>query len=175
VKAWRIPRRIPDPARVERCLAATKKSPKEVGTTEWTFAKEIVLLDAMLAKEKDAEVEVQAVQIGPVVLFATQAEYFVEFGLEFKKRSNFPLSFPIELTNGCVGYVPTEEAFSAHGGGYETRLTSYSNLDVNAGRQFLEAGLELAKRFTPSPLPQGEKSPAWKGPWEYGNVPADLR
>jgi neutral ceramidase len=175
VKTWRVARRIPDPARVRRCFEATKKSPKEVGSTEWTFAKEIVLLDALLAKEKDAEVEVQAVQIGPVVLFATQAEYFVEFGLEFKKRSNFPLSFPIELTNGCVGYVPTEEALSQHGGGYETRLTSYSNLEASAGRQMLEAGLELAKRFTPDPLPQPPKAPDWKAGWEYGSVPAELK
>jgi hypothetical protein len=152
-----------------------KKNPKEVGSTAWTFAKEIVLLDALLAKERDAEVEVQAVQIGPVVCFTTPAEYFVEFGLEFKKRGNFPISFPVELANGCVGYVPTEEAFGEHGGGYETRLTSYSNLEVTAGRQMLEAGLELAKQFTPSALPQREKAPPFKEPWTYGAVPPEVK
>jgi neutral ceramidase len=175
VKTWRIPCRIPEPARVTRCLEMVKKNPKEVGSTAWTFAKEIVLLDALLAKERDAEVEVQAVQVGPVVCFSTPAEYFVEFGLEFKKRSNFPISFPVELANGCVGYVPTEEAFGEHGGGYETRLTSYSNLEITAGRQMLEAGLALAKQFTPSPLPQPPKAAPFKEGWTYGSVPPETK
>ena len=174
-KTWRIPRRVPEPAHVQRALEMAKKNPKEVGTTEWTFAKEIVLLDALIARDPTAEVEVQAVQIGPVVCFSVPAEYFVEYGLEFKKRSKFPISFPVELTNGCVGYVPTEEAFGEHGGGYETRLTSHSNLEITAGRQMLEAGVALASEFTPTPLPQRPKAPPFKEPWSYGAVPAELK
>jgi len=174
-KVWRIPRRVPDADRVQRCLEITHKNPKEVGTTEWTFAKEIVLLDFLLTKEKDVEIEVNAFQVGPVVLFSVPAEYFVEYGLEFKRRSPFPISFPVELTNGCAGYVPTEEAFSEHGGGYETRMTSHSNLEITAGRQMLETGVELAKQLTPSALPEAKKAPPFKEPWPYGAVPADLR
>jgi neutral ceramidase len=175
MKTWRIPRRIPEPVRVEKCLAATKKPVKEVGTTEWIFAKEIVLLDALLVKAKDVEVEVLAMQVGPVLLVSNPAEFFVEYGLEIKKRSKFALTFPVELANGCVGYVPTAEAFSAHGGGYETRLTSYSNLEITAGRQFVEAGLELANRLTPQALPVPPKAPEWKTGWEYGSVPPERK
>lgn len=174
-KTWRIPRRIPDPAKVQRAIAATKKSPKEVGTTEWTFAKEIVLLDALLKKERDVEVEVQVMQIGPAAFFSTPAEYFVEFGLEFRKKCGFPMAFPLELTNGCVGYVPTEEAMGPNGGGYETRLTSYSNLEISAGRQMLDAALELARKLTPTPMPTGPKAGEWKEGWTYGNLPPEVK
>lgn len=175
VKTWKVKRRIPDPARVQRCAEAVKKSPKEVGATEWTFAKEIVLLDALIAKWPEEEVEVQAVQVGPAVFLTNEAEFFVEYGLDLKKRSNFKLTIPVELANGCVGYVPTEEAFGPGGGGYETRLTSYSNLEVSAGRQFVEAALELARQLNPSPFPEPPKAPPFGEPWSYGAVPPEVR
>jgi hypothetical protein len=74
-----------------------------------------------------------------------------------------------------VGYVPTEEALGPKGGGYETRLTSYSNLEVSAGRQMMEAGLDLAKQLTPGKIPEYPKAPPSKEPWSYGNVPAELK
>ena len=174
-KVWKIKRRVPDPERVKRCLELMQSPEKEVDRTEWIFAKEIVLLDALIAKQPDVEVEVQAIQVGPAVFISNPAELFVEFGLDLKKRSNFKLTFPVELANGCVGYVPTEEAFGRHGGGYETRLTSYSNLEITAGRQFVEAALELVRRMTPGKFPEPPKAPSFKTPWSYGNVPPEVK
>ena len=102
----KIKRRVPDSERLKKCLELAQKSEKEVGQTEWIFAKEIVLLDAIEARSKEVEVEVQAIQIGPAVFIAVPAEYFVEFGLEMKKRGNFKFTWPVELANDCVGYVP---------------------------------------------------------------------
>jgi len=70
----------------------------------------------------------------------------------------------VELANGCVGYVPTEEAFGSRGGGYETRLTSYSNLQPDAGRRLIEAGLELASRMKPGKAPEPAKALPYKAP-----------
>lgn len=173
-KLLQIKRRVPKPERVEQCLELVQKDPKEVGSTEWTFAKEIVLLDASLKKEPVAEVETQAIQVGPAVFVSNPAELFVEFGLDLKKRSAFPFTFPVELANGCVGYVPTEEALGPHGGGYETRLTSYSNLEPSAGRQMIEAGLALVRQLQPGKVPQPRPAPPFKAPWSYGNVPPEL-
>jgi hypothetical protein len=75
-KVLRIKRRAPSPERVKDCLEMVQKDPPKGDQTEWTFAKEVVLLDAKLKKEPVVEVEVQAVQVGPGVFLTTPAEYF---------------------------------------------------------------------------------------------------
>jgi hypothetical protein len=176
----RIPRRKPAPDRVKRSLEIVEKKPGQttasgqvITPTEWTFAKEILLLDAVLQREPVAEVEVQAVQVGPAVFLANPAEFFCQLGLDIKKGSAFPFTFPVELANGCVGYVPTEEAFGPHGGGYETRLTAYSNLEITAGTKIVNALVALGRTMTPGAVPQSPKVPAPGKPWEYGNVPPE--
>lgn len=170
-KTWRISRRIPAPERVARArevVAAGK--PVRGDVTAWTFARETVLLAAILEREPTAEVEVQALQVGPAVFVSSPAEYFVAYGLEIKRGSPFPFTFPVSLANGCVGYVPTEEAFGPGGGGYETRLTFYSNLEITAGRQFAEAGLELAKQLQPGRAPEFPRITTPGQPWTFGRV-----
>ncbi|MGA2032660.1 MAG: hypothetical protein ABSG68_10410 [Thermoguttaceae bacterium] len=168
-----IPRRRPTPERVRTCMELVQKNPRDVDPTECLFAKEIVLLDAMLARQPTADVEVQAIQIGPAVLVANPSEFFCQLGLDIKARSRFAFTFPVTLANGCVGYVPTEEAFGEHGGGYETRLTSYSNLEIAAGPRIVATALELLGRMTPGELPAVPKAPPFTGPWPYGNVPPE--
>jgi hypothetical protein len=173
VKQLSAKRRVPRPERVAKCRELVAKDPGAVGHTAWTFAKEIVLLDAILAREPVATFEVQAVQVGPAVFLANPAEYFCQFGLDMKAGSPFKYTFPVELANDCVGYVPTEEALGPHGGGYETRLTAYSNLEPTAGRRIVDACLELARQMKPGEAPKPPKSPAWARAWEYGNVPPE--
>lgn len=174
-KVWNIKRRPPAPEKVKKALELVQKSPQEVGATEWTFAKETVLLDALMKSRPEVEVEVQAVQVGPSVFVTNPAEYFVQFGLDIKKGSKFPFTFPVELANGICGYVPTEEAFGPNGGGYETRLTSYSNLEITAGRQMANTGIELANQMTPGPVPEPPAVVPTKVPWGYGAVPPELQ
>jgi neutral ceramidase len=170
-----IRRRVPRPDRVQQALELVQKPRDSVDRTEYTFAKETVLLDAKLAKEPIADVEVQAIQVGPAVFASNPAEYFCQYGLDIKKGSPFPLTFPVSLANGCVGYVPTEEAFGNRGGGYETRLTSYSNLEITAGRQMVDAAIKLAETMKPGPVPIRDAAPPFTdNAWEYGAVPPEL-
>jgi hypothetical protein len=85
-----------------------------------------------------------------------------------KRGASFRSHFPVELANGCTGYVPTEEAFGPNGGDTKTRLTSYSNLEISAGRQFAETGIELANQLTPGPALEPPPAPPFRAPWPYG-------
>ncbi|MHB8969384.1 MAG: hypothetical protein ACYC3X_16330 [Pirellulaceae bacterium] len=165
-----IARRAPTPERLKNALELVQQDAAKVGPTAWTFAKEIVMLDALLQKKPIASVEVQAIQVGPVVLLGLPAEVFCQFGLDLKAGSKFPLTFPVSFANDCVGYIPTEEAFGEHGGGYETRLSSYTNLDITAGRQMVDALLGLASKMVPGKIPSRPPHAEFGGPWDYGNV-----
>jgi hypothetical protein len=168
--SFEVERRAPSPERLQRAEELVRQDPRQVGGTEWTFAKEIVLLDALLEREPRVAVEVQAVQVGPVVMLGLPAEVFCQFGLDMKSASPFPLTFPVTFANDCVGYIPTEDAFGEHGGGYETRLTAYTNLDITAGRQMVKAAVELAKNMTPGKIPVPPPHPPYSAPWSYGSV-----
>ncbi|MBV6432300.1 MAG: hypothetical protein IANPNBLG_02442 [Bryobacteraceae bacterium] len=173
-RVLRIPRRKPSLEKVRRSLDIVRKDPQPDGLTEWTFAKETVMLDALIAKEPVVDAEVQAIQVGPAVFVAAPGEMFCQLGLDIKAASPFQLTCPVELANGCVGYVPTREALGPGGGGYETRLTAYTNLVPDAGDQMVKAGVELARQLTPARIPEPPKAPPFKAPWSYGNVPPEL-
>lgn len=169
-----IKRRLPSEQHVKDAMALVQKDPRTVPPADWTFAKETVLLHWKAKKSPSVEVEVQAIQVGPAVFVSNPAELFVEHGLYLKKGSKFPHTYVVELANGGVGYVPTEEAFGPHGGGYETRLTSYSNLEITAGRQMMDAGLQLVGQLAPGKKIVPPPAPAFKEAWSYGNVPPQL-
>jgi neutral ceramidase len=171
----KIERRPPSAERVKKCLDIVTGDKVKKGDTEWTFAREVLMLDALMQKEPVVDVEVQAVQVGPAVFVTNPAEYFCQYGLDIKAKSPFPFTFPVSLANGCVGYVPTEEAFGPRGGGYETRLTSYSNLKPSAGRLIRDAGIQLASQLRPGAVPERPRHPPYKGtPWSYGDVRPEL-
>jgi hypothetical protein len=175
-RVLKVKRRAPAPERVQAALQTVQKDLKTVGHTTWTFAKETVLLDALLKKSPVAAVEVQAVQVGPAVFLTTPAEYFCKFGLEQKAKSGFAFTFPVSLANDCVGYVPTEDAFAPSGGGYETRLTSYSNLEITAGSKMRDAGIALARQLKPGAVPAPARPLPFAGKaWEYGDVGPERR
>ena len=175
VQREEMKRRFPSPQKVKEALETVRKKPEEVGTTKWTFAKETVLLNAKAKREPKVQVEVQVVQLGPVAIITNPAEYFCQFGLDIKRNSPFEYTFISMLANGCVGYVPTEEALSAGGGGYETRLTFYSNLVPEAGTRIANMGIEQARKMKPGAAPQPARAPEYKGtPWEYGSLGPEL-
>lgn len=162
-------RRYPSPERLARSKEIAARGRDGAPLAEWAFAKEVVLLDALLVKWPTALVELQAIAIGPAVYVSAPGEMFVELGLEIRKGSPFRYTNPVSLANGCVGYVPTAEALSAKGGGYEQRLTSYTNLVPEAGARMVRRSIALMKQLKPVEAPKGPPAPAFRAPWDYGN------
>lgn len=66
------------------------------------------------------ELEVQGIAIGRIVLLGVSAEPFAEHEKVLSEISPFPDTLPISCANGCIGYIPTAEAFAE--GGYEVEL-----------------------------------------------------
>jgi neutral ceramidase len=171
----KIRRRPPSAQRIAKALEIVSQPRPAGDTTDWLFAKEIVMLDHLVKTSPLVDCEVQCIQVGPACFVSNPAEYFVQYGLDIKKGSHHAFTFPCELSNGIVGYVPTEEAFGPNGGGYETRLTSYSNLEITAGTQMARKGIELANQMPAEPAPSPPKALPFKNnPWTYGNVKPEL-
>lgn len=170
-----IKRRPPSAERIAKSLNILNQTISATDPSDWLFAKEIAMLDFLNRTSPNVDVEVQCIKLGPCCFVTNPAEYFVKYGLDIKKGSRHPFTFPCELSNGSVGYVPTEEAFGPYGGGYETRLTSYSNLEISAGRRIAEKGIQLANEMRAEEPPSRPKGPPFNGrPWSYGNVPPEL-
>jgi hypothetical protein len=174
-KALRLRHRVPSPARLEVSRKLVEEGLRTgERSTAWTFAKEILILQYLIEKEPEVEVEIQALQFGPAVFLANPAEYFCASGLAIKRASPFPRTFIVALANGAVGYAPPEEALAPTGGGYETVLTSYSNLEPAAAGKIATASLELAGQLTPGAVPQPPQIGRPQEPWSYGVLGPEL-
>jgi hypothetical protein len=53
------------------------------------------------------------------------------------------VTFISQLTDGYIGYIPTEKAFSR--GGYETWCAPSSKMDISTGQQIVDATIKVLK------------------------------
>ena len=96
------------------------------------------------------QVGLYVLRIGLQIAIVTSPnELFCDFGLAIKAGSPFKYTLVSELTNGAMGYIPTQQAFQE--GGYEIRkLPGNSFLALDAGEQTVAASLELLKQLSES-------------------------
>ena len=67
------------------------------------------VLDVAARQGKPLDVEVQVIALGDDVAWVSvPGEFFVELGMEIKKRSPFRQTIIVELANGSIGYIPTQ-------------------------------------------------------------------
>ncbi len=62
-------------------------------------------------------------RLGEVTWVSLGAEVFNQIGWNIKNQTRSPYAFFSSLTNGCIGYLPTEEEYVL--GGYEVDLAPY--------------------------------------------------
>jgi hypothetical protein len=156
-----IPRKMPSLAEAEAnhkaALANYERLKREgaphgpVRTAECTtFGTEeaLLLAKAAVSGELDKLVrsytpaEVQALRVGGAALVGLPGEFFVEYGLEIKKRAPIR-TFPVSYANGELqGYIVTPEAAAA--GGYEAQNSVF---DCRSGALFVDAALGLLKQL----------------------------
>ena len=170
----KIPRR---PLSAEKLQKSQEIVNSDISQTdaEWIFAKEKVIYNYAYKQEPVADVSCQAIQVGNALFVSNPSEYFCQLGLDIKKASPFKYTFVVSLANDCIGYVPTPESFEASGGGYETILSSYSNLEPAAGTRIADACIEFSKHGKEEilPDPYAECKPATEI-WSYGAFRPEL-
>ena len=104
-------------------------------------------------------VPVQVVRINDVAFVGIAGELFVEQQLAIKRASPFASTLVAAYTNGCVGYIPTAEAYAD--GGYEVEH-SYKGYRLPAAiaRGGAEKVAETAVTLLRAAFDQGTKSSA---------------
>ena len=155
-----VPLRLEDPpsvAEAEQTLADYRARAEEAeaegkptnitrllhGYVEWA---ELVLAAAREGPaERTVDFEVQVIAVGDTALVALSGEVFVDLALEIDKRSPFGHTFVLAYTNGCIGYIPTPDAYPE--GGYEVTdaIKIYGTLmwRPEAAGRIVEAVVEL--------------------------------
>ena len=102
---------------------------------------------ALAEADETLSVALQALRIGDFAVCAIPFETLVEIGLDLKKRSPFPRTVVLGVTNGYYGYLPTPEQHEL--GGYETWLGTnkvQKDASVIITNQLLEMLAELADK-----------------------------
>ena len=127
------------------------------------YARDTVLLVNRIRKNPLFACELNAVQIGNMLLLSAPGEVFAQMALDLKLASSFPVTMVAELTNGDAGYIPTPDAFGPQGGGYEPKFGGASFLEKNAFVKIRAALIAMGKKFTPerAVVPPSKKGKPW--------------
>lgn len=118
------------------------------GMVSW--AEEVRRLAEEGAKGLTRDFEIQAIQLSEEgAIVGMPGELFVDYQLHIRDESPYPFTMILGYTNGCIGYVPTEAAYSE--GGYEVEIAHryYGTLMLRpeADRMIREGALRLLERM----------------------------
>lgn len=112
---------------------------------EWS---ELVLRAATEGKRITRDLYVWGLGINDIGIVAVNGEPFAELSLEVKRQSPFAHTIFLGYSNGCLGYLPTPEAFAEGGMEVEESVKNYhlpAQLTVEWGPAVVRTALEVLK------------------------------
>jgi hypothetical protein len=109
----------------ELAHAAAPRARLDVARVERAFAEySLKRLERNLKDgQREYRAELQVIRVGDAAFVSFPGEFFVEVGLEVKKRSGFATTFCLGLANDNLGYFPISEAYAE--GGYEVSVARF--------------------------------------------------
>jgi len=118
----------------------------EPNTNRWAtdaiWSREWLNLAKMNADEPVVPCELQAIHLGDTAFASNPGEFFCSLGMDIKRGSPFGNTFVVELANGSIGYVPSEDAYE---GGYESQMAPSSKLVAGSGEKIVAETIDLLK------------------------------
>ncbi len=122
------------PTEDELAKARITKENGEDKTNRWDYVLDV---DGVLRlwdeyhENQQEEVPLSAMRIGDLVIATNPYELYCQFGLDIRRRSKAKHTMIAQLTNGCLGYVPT--IYGILGGGYSGRAIYWARMEPYAG------------------------------------------
>lgn len=115
-----------------RCLEQLNKLRDEDGSTEeitkYTFQSKRANMAWRLSRnfyeQQEAQVEVQIIRLGEIVLISVPLEPFSSIGQYIRAHSPFPYTLFSGYSNGMFGYLPSTAEYDR--GGYEVEFSAFS-------------------------------------------------
>jgi hypothetical protein len=151
---------LPDRAAAERAVAAQRQAleqshsqPEGVQNVARRLLEraELVLRHVVDGKPVFRELQVWALRINGIGIVAVNGEPFAELSLEVKRRSPLASTFFLGYSNGCLGYLPTPEAFAEGGMEVEESVRNYllpAAFTPEWGPAVVDTSLELLKQLS---------------------------
>jgi hypothetical protein len=99
--------------------------------------------EAETLRQKYRSLEIQILSLGGKFIAAWPGEFFVEYGLQLKRRAARATLLATMANGELQGYVVTPEAEAA--GGYEAQMSLFS---AAAGAAFVEATVSMIEEMT---------------------------
>ena len=94
--------------------------------------------------------EIQTFRIGNIAIVAYPGEMFVDYQLTLENESPFDKTFALAYSNGCIGYVPTANAYPDGGYEIEQAFKYFGTLMItsNSEDQIKTTTMNLLKKHT---------------------------